>query len=495
MSDLWDLTQYVESHPQDYPQRWRLVKKLYMSWEYRDALEHLLVLKKEWIRKQNVLRYLAATYYRLGKYKEALRELNEAIDVWPGEVCLREQLARVLESAGHIDDAAKVWERIAADDPKHPVAAGNVSRLQAIPQDMKGRETPPPELDPRAKLQPGMVCPNCGAQNGEEFERCWQCHAPLTVLRAGGARATSPGTPRVDSWVWTMSGGLAIVAFLSVTVYFTLQQWAAIESRVDSLPASVTAYEMLARNLILTRTITAAVLLLAWPLAFRFSAKLLRVNAANSTHNVAGLLLASATCAATWLPPRFAIYSLLVAALGSFIIVAAAYRPGILRTPALWLVQGLTVIVLEAVTIVAIEGPRPILESARIASSVRQFNLAGTPGAHPVRNALLPSEYVIEWNPTGSSWLDHKIGRVAFEIVPARDTPPLVADFRNAGKTELYKDITTVPFRFSQRIAPGKTYHLVISWRDLDSKLAPLAGTVIIYSVLPPRVTVQPNQS
>ena len=95
MADLEELSQYVTSHPDDYAQRWRLAKKLYMAWEYNEAIKHLLILKKNWTRKLNVLRYLAATYYRLGRYMDAISELKEILQQWPSETAVWEQLARV----------------------------------------------------------------------------------------------------------------------------------------------------------------------------------------------------------------------------------------------------------------------------------------------------------------------------------------------------------------------------------------------------------------
>lgn len=92
MADVWEIAEYVESHPENYDQRWRLCKKLYTAWEYRLALEHLLVLKNEWTQKANVRRYLGATYYRLSRYDEAVSELEEAVEIWPGETGLRKSV-------------------------------------------------------------------------------------------------------------------------------------------------------------------------------------------------------------------------------------------------------------------------------------------------------------------------------------------------------------------------------------------------------------------
>ena len=66
MAETWELTQYVEAHPDNKGQRWRLAKKLYGEEDYRLAVEHLQILSNEWKDKSGVPRYLAATYMRLG---------------------------------------------------------------------------------------------------------------------------------------------------------------------------------------------------------------------------------------------------------------------------------------------------------------------------------------------------------------------------------------------------------------------------------------------
>jgi tetratricopeptide (TPR) repeat protein len=135
MAEIWDIARYVEANPDDHEQRWRLAKKLYTAWEYRLALEHLKILKNEGQERINILRYLAATYYRLGRYDEATAELREAIGIWPDEIGLTEQLARVLEIAGDHPGAADMWERTLDLDPHHPMAAHAAARLRSSTPD------------------------------------------------------------------------------------------------------------------------------------------------------------------------------------------------------------------------------------------------------------------------------------------------------------------------------------------------------------------------
>ena len=135
MAEIWDIARYVEANPDDHEQRWRLAKKLYTAWEYRLALEHLQILKNEGQERLNIRRYLSATYYRLGRYKEATLELREAITVWPDEIGLYEQLARVLEIAGDHPGAADMWEKSLELDPHHPMASHAAARLRSRTSD------------------------------------------------------------------------------------------------------------------------------------------------------------------------------------------------------------------------------------------------------------------------------------------------------------------------------------------------------------------------
>ncbi len=141
MADIWDIARYVESNPDDHEQRWRLAKKLYTAWEYRLALEHLQILKNEGPSRINILRYLGATYYRLGRYEEAVRELEAAIAGWPEEIGLYEQLARVLEIAGDHQKAAAMWDKALELDPHHPMAGHAAARLRSSQPDTAKKKT------------------------------------------------------------------------------------------------------------------------------------------------------------------------------------------------------------------------------------------------------------------------------------------------------------------------------------------------------------------
>ncbi len=48
MADVEEIREYLDSHPEDHKQRWRLAKELYKAWDYRSALDQLLLLREVW---------------------------------------------------------------------------------------------------------------------------------------------------------------------------------------------------------------------------------------------------------------------------------------------------------------------------------------------------------------------------------------------------------------------------------------------------------------
>ena len=103
---------------------------MYLDGHYAPALDHLRLLKEQWPSRVNVRRYLAASYYRLGRYDDAIAELRGSVSEWEREIPLREQLARVLEVSGKPADAAVVWKEIQRLRPDHAVASWAVARLE-----------------------------------------------------------------------------------------------------------------------------------------------------------------------------------------------------------------------------------------------------------------------------------------------------------------------------------------------------------------------------
>lgn len=222
MADVDEIRAYVESHPDDHKQRWRLAKKLYNAWDYRSALEQLLILRDVWPDQVPIQRYLAATYYRLGKYDDATDVLVKAITDNPDDSTLMEQLAKVHEGGGQTEKAVDMWNRVMAIKPSKTaeealerlgMAVGTIASTMAgatVAQEMSdhGNDTL-------------MICPHCGASNDVFSERCARCHGHFD--RKGKADLPEEeALPRSGSLALVFGVSFVVVAALAAAVFYWL---------------------------------------------------------------------------------------------------------------------------------------------------------------------------------------------------------------------------------------------------------------------------------
>lgn len=222
MADVEEIRAYVESHPDDHKQRWRLAKKLYNTWDYRSALEQLLILREVWPEQVAVSRYLGATYFRLGKYDEAAEVLVEAIAKHPEEVSLLEQLAKVHEGGGQTEKAVDVWNRLQAIKPSK-TAEEALERLGmaasgTMASTMASTMVQAAGADGNDTL---ILCPHCGAQNDVFSHRCARCHGDFDRRGAVELPEEAPaGFPGGAVFIFVIS--LVIVAVGSIAVFYWL---------------------------------------------------------------------------------------------------------------------------------------------------------------------------------------------------------------------------------------------------------------------------------
>lgn len=471
MTDVWDIAQYVEAHPDNHAQRWRLAKKLYMAWEYRLALEHLQILDNEWDSKLSVVRYLAATYYRLSRYDEAIRELERGIENWPEELGLLEQLARTLDVAGRSDDAVKVWETIAGRDPDHPFAKRAVMHLRS--QLGRGRDgpsvarpVPAIEEEPAAGESP---CPTCGAMNSPEFKRCWQCHAPLEEATSFVDVSTSSGVTRESGVPWGTITGLAIAGLLAVGGYLTYQGYVAAEAAQPGTDVPTVFFDFITGTLFWTRVIAGCVLLVVWPILWRVSAGFMGItNVFDETLYSIGALLAALTYAVTWVPGSLTILIVLVPA-----AVSAAISFGALRIPpktalGLWIVQGAAALIVVSTLLVARHGVALLTEFP----TMLDFASAEV-NATEVYKAKTPFAVDLNWKPSGSAWLDEHATTAGFVIETGIRSKSMIVHLHDGGTTLVHDELKSNTMAFDRTsIVQGKTYQLeVIGEEGVDVTL------------------------
>ncbi len=483
MSNVHDLQRYVKRHPDDRAQRWRLAKKLYMAGDFEEALSHLRVLRKNWPTKLNIARYLAATHYRMGNNTEAIRELEHSLESWPDEVPIRQQLARALEAAGLHSAATRAWQEILSRQPSHPFAREALNNLQHRPASR-------PEETARVP-QAGRSCPSCGAENGDEFERCWQCHAVLATDAESYSTEPPASTPfkaaptsidLQDHTPVTIAAIVVALVAIGISTYCFFDAWTVQHTPPAELTGGATVYTVLATGLFSLRLALGVVLAICCPIALWMTSFAVRIPMPSLGTIVAvGIASASTALAVTWLPVSFLTYAPFLYAAGVFGLIVWLFSPRYARGSIIAAVQCAVAGVICAGTAYQIEGPEFVEEVPAILKYGAKHDSSSNAGAHELPPSAVPAEYVIEFSTTDSTWLNEHGSLVRIEI--GTDRPEKRMDielFEYEESLEYYwADPATIPF--NARL--GRPYRLVLDGKDIPSTAK---GSII--SVLPLRI-------
>lgn len=486
MTDIEELTQHLEQHPDDRDKRWLLAKQLYKSAHYEDARDHLLLLKKQWPLKLNITRYLAASYYRLNQYDEAVKTLRDVLDDWPKEVPMREQLARVLTVSGQWEEAAKVWQEILRLQPDHSMAQEVLAKTQSPEEAEKKEPEPLRDKDFGIGAGTGILCPACGSVNTEEFERCWKCHAALFPSSPSSNESTAVpskhAAPSFDlSSLWNMVGGLACGGFLLLGLYLTFDAWpqTASAGQPDEVLRSVS--ELLRTELFPSRVAMGLVLLIGWPLLLWAASALTHSYDVNwVTILITGLFSASAAYASLWCPLQYVAPALLAVIGIGLPIIVLTFDADISQAVLAWLFQGAAATVLMACTFAAIEGPSLLLGIPVVTQYAQKHDAGPDPGRTSLPESQTPVTIPLRWETSGSKWLDSKAGEVIVELESSGSPQELIAEFKDETGTLYYDHVDALPFRFKQTIVPGRQYQLLVS----GDQATPVAVT--LYGLLTP---------
>lgn len=488
MADMWDIARYVESHPNNHTQRWRLAKKLYMGSEFRLALEHLQVLKNEWEDKVNVRRYLAATYYRLNRYDDAVRELRQSVEDWPKDAGVREQLARTLEASDHKVEAAEIWEQLALLDPRHAYARTSVKQLRdefakaggSGANDVERAMRAPSPMDVDDEIE--LLCPQCGAKNSPEFERCWQCHGVLDASSSafGGGR---PGGKTESALPWGLVGGLSTVGLLSFGVFMTLRHFYPPVSTGGEPLAPYTLYALLVGEFEITRLVAGGLLLVFWPVAFRLAAALVGLEEVEwGPLLLAGAFLASLAYAVSWTPAQYVAWAPAAPVLASLILTLAGFKLPLWRRLLVWAIQGTVAALVTLTVLAAMHGFSLVAGLPALAL----YGASGQAGSTLHYTGTAPAELRLKWAKTGSKWLDETASRIEFIVEPSSFEKRLFVGIRDWERTFVYKELGAKPIRFVfENARTDHSYYLeVVGEKGVTFSLS--ARGVLQTGLLPP---------
>lgn len=497
MTDVWELSAFVENHPDDHVQRWRLAKKLYAEHEYRLALEHLQLLNKEWTPKLNVQRYLAATYYRLGRYTEAEEHLLKTMKQWPGETGPREQLAHVYRVDGKLKESLDTWRQVLKLEPGHALAERAVKNLEtAVGQNDKSAGPPVmgvfmPDLSPDEKedlMITGNICPQCGAQNSDEFETCWQCNASLSVhtpsfLNTPPLEVHGPYLLRPETTTSIML--IAAVVLLIASAVQGVRLMLAYSGGTEPLLTSLDDLGVLI--LAPARLAMGIVMALCWPLAIMLALRLFR--AAPKPPDVliylSGLLLGSLTLLLILLPMPFPFLAVAASGLLSFAVILFMFRMKAGVGLGVWFVHLVLVWTVGLLAFWFAESRRygELVNPAAVLPSVSAA-LSGPDALHDavatrLPKAITPFRQKVRWKSAGSEWLDRHLSNIEISVYPESAAPELRFQIYQGEDLRYHEDLkgtqkSTVNFA----VVPGTNYEFVV--QGADNVIVPVAITSLM---------------
>ena len=487
MADIWEIAAYVEEHPDDHPQRWRLAKKFYADHEYRHALDHLNVLKHEWTPKLNVRRYLAATYYRLGRYEEAAAELEEALGEWPDDLGLREQLAHIYQADGKLERALEVWEYVLKRFPDNAMAQKAANKIKVSlafkqPPDTQDKQgsfsSDPGELgvEEDSLPMPGAICSKCGARNSDEFESCWRCGQAIQLrdaaffntpsIEAHGPLLLRPETIGFAALL-LLFGLLATIAWLGVLLFLRYQDAA-------DMPMAAMA-DIYDQVLAPSRIATGIGLLIIWPLVLQAVLRLFRVVPTPPSMLVylAGLILSAVTFFFLLLPAPMIIPGIALPLLFSLGMLLVGAKLNMSKALSAWMVQALVVGILGAsifwLTECRMFGAlfNPVTEAQAIHAYMSDPNFRRD--VTPVRlpNAITPIRQKVRWRATGSDWLDARASKVSLVLRLEAESPTLRFQIYEGSDLRCHEEVgpsqnTTILYN----VIPNTVYEIVVAGEE-----------------------------
>ena len=460
MVDIWELTKFVEDHPDNLDQRWRLVKAYYKDKDYRLALEHLLILQNELAEKKNLYRYLAATYYRLTRFEEAEKVVLAALAKWPGELKFQEQHAQILQESGDEEKAADIWESIALEVPKHRFARRAVKQLRKkVAKDYGEKDGGTGAVSPV-----GVQCPHCGAENEPEFMQCWKCHGGLSLTDSFAPPMKAVAEVKTPFYVPIVKG--AIFALLVLSAYLTFKEWSWTTTPANTDLTLTTAYEYYIHRMFSTRMAAGCLLLVLWPFVLRVSVYVTGVDDIDYDWlTICGLFFAALTYASTWLPSAFQWGSLLSFALIPFAVILATYRMPIAQRLVAGVIQFMIVTLLVVTLAGALNGFAIVKDIPKLAALVMTSDEYDP--SPLTLEGVTPMVHHGEWDSTGSTWLDSKANVLSFTVTLGPVTNRMFLEVTQGESILSYEEIDGSPFQLNVGpIKPGTPYSVRVFGED-----------------------------
>lgn len=454
MSDhTWELQQYVEAHPENHDQRWRLAKRLYKEGEYRATLEHLQILTNELEMKPNLIRYHAATLTRLNRPTDAVNLLEKGSREWPEDAALLEQLAIAYARAGNQEDAASIWGDLAAMVPDHRFARRAQTKIL---EEMNAGEGG--YYGEAGEYHRTVLCSRCGTMNTPDSFTCRSCTMRLDLIEdiVGGGDEIEVETPSrsipIRPWVmWGLMIASVIYGAIAMNAQFDVRN----EGLLNNHNVYVSWSEFAANEFLMFQIAIGVLLIVTWPLILHGA-----MQAAGSESYfafdtvVTGCTWATFAFALSWIP-GVDLWVWLAAVLGVTLVgTLVEHRESFRMGMRIWVIEMSLAFLLIVVAISAIMGPTFLGEIPRI----DEFAQIDHGQSEATLSGTIDDARTIRTRSSGSTWIDERSKGMALKLeVPAAELRrEMTLQIIQNDRTLLYERVVAAEQYFDiERFEPG----------------------------------------
>ena len=492
MATIEDLTSYVDKYPFHYVERWRLAKKLFKAKNYEKALVHLEVLDNDWEPKDNLTRYLAATYMRLDRLEDAIQTLKFGVKKWPDNLPLLEQLAMMQNKAGRIEEALISLELIFKKDQGYRLPEN--AKLQLEEKRLTNFRRRSASFK-KVALPNGMTCVRCGAQNTDEVTQCWQCkHTIAIVVDSDDEAGNQPIEEKIPtpkpSTQFSFKAKYIIVLMLIIGTMFTYGALEQTTERNNGNTISTSFHEWIVVDMINTRMIVGAILLVLCPFLLQAAYRVLDIqHLKRETIFKQAMLFSTTAYALSWIP-GIGLWGwgfLLLTA--SFILLTIEFKKDWSSIATIFAMFWVLITVTLLATFTALHGFDLVKQLNKIAHYAQKEKQRSS----VIVRSTTPVTHQFTVNSTGSSWLDNEMSGVEIHIQTKDTLPPDGYQFILKGDDDsvIYYESIHSKNRmwYTDKLVPNVTYSLTVT----SDPSAPLTLHIKILGLMPITVNNNPD--
>ena len=477
MADIEKLYKYVKKHPYHYVERWALAKKLYKTGQYEKAIRHLEILDRDWEPKVSLTRYLAATYSRLSRSEEAVQALKLGLKNFPDELPMLEQLSTMLKKTGKDEEALDILAKINEIDPNYRFPE-NAKRQLEEKRLQKYRNAPGVSKTVKPSTS-GITCSKCGAQNKDDLLQCWQCKAGLTVVIRDGiedllsiktesddlveSRMTAISPPKKsEKSIHTFSIYMSILLAI-FGGYLTYNVLSLTELRESGYTISTTYQEWLYVDLINTRLGIGVLLLIFSPFILNGAYYIAGVNRFLREEIFAqSMLLFTSAYLLAWVPSIGFWGWLLILLFGTFCMLFYLFGQQWKILLSVSTIHWALVSALLGVSLIVFQGMGSLTQWPAILA----YSSENDSRSVSTVEQSLPIAKTIQWESTGSAWLDEYFEQniVHIKAKDAEGEPSYEIQLKgDDGSTIIYENILLSDRQFAlDTLKAGVAYTLEI---------------------------------